>query len=50
MAKKSKIKSVETLTHEEATRKNIPSAEHPLPASFGVGPSQPPVIKENSHQ
>jgi hypothetical protein len=25
MAKKSKIKSVETLTHEEATRKNIPS-------------------------
>ena len=28
MAKKSKIKSVETLTHEEATRKNIPTAEH----------------------
>jgi superfamily I DNA/RNA helicase len=28
MAKKSKIKSLETLTHEEATRKNIPTAEH----------------------
>ena len=28
MIKKSKIKSVETLTHEEATRKNIPTAEH----------------------
>jgi len=28
MAKKAKIKSVETLTHEEATRKNIPTAEH----------------------
>ncbi|MCK4622476.1 MAG: site-specific DNA-methyltransferase [Desulfuromonadales bacterium] len=28
MAKKPTIKSVESLTHEEATRKNIPTAEH----------------------
>lgn len=28
MAKKPTIKSVESLKHEEATRKNIPTAEH----------------------
>ena len=28
MAKKSKMKSVESLKHEDATRKNIPTAEH----------------------
>lgn len=28
MSKKHTIKSVESLTHEEATRKNIPTAEH----------------------
>jgi hypothetical protein len=30
MAKYPTMKSVESLTHDEATRKNIPAAEHQL--------------------